>query len=81
MELLRRYRLLFLTLAILGLWIVAWATGLTGRFTSESMRSSLAALPMTALRWRDHLVGSALGLPVHVAVMAVFFDWLLHRTA
>jgi uncharacterized membrane protein YdjX (TVP38/TMEM64 family) len=34
------------------------------------------ALPMTAVHWRDHLVGSALGLPVPVAVMAVFFDWL-----
>jgi uncharacterized membrane protein YdjX (TVP38/TMEM64 family) len=38
------------------------------------------ALPMTAVRWRDHLVGSVLGLPVPVIVMAFFFDWLLHRT-
>jgi len=37
------------------------------------------ALPMTAVRWGDHLVGSALGLPVPVAGMAFFFDWLWHR--
>ena len=37
-----RYRLLFLVLVILGLWITAWATGVTGRFTSESIRSLLA---------------------------------------
>src|SRR5919198_3969553 len=35
-------RLLFLTLVILGLWIAAWATGVTGRFTSEGIRSLLA---------------------------------------
>ena len=35
------------------------------------------ALPMTAVRWRDHLLGSVLGLPVPVIVMAFFFDWLL----
>jgi uncharacterized membrane protein YdjX (TVP38/TMEM64 family) len=180
-----RYRLLFLTLVVLGLWIAAWATGVTGRFTSESIRSVLAgrglwgvvaftvffsagqllrvpslvfvaaavaaygrnsgilvallgalisasvsfavvrafagqaladvqrpliqrllrsidnrpvltvalmrlifqtapplnyALPMTAVRWRDHLAGSALGLPVPVIVMAFFFDWLLHSS-
>ena len=179
-------RLLMLTLVILALWIVAWATGLTGRFTSDSIRSLLAgrgrwgivaftsifaagqllrvpstvfvaaavavyggnsgilvallgwlisatvsfavirafaghaladvqrplvqrllrnidtrpvltvallrlifqtapplnyALPMTAVRWRDHLVGSAVGLPAPVVVMAFFFDWLLHRAA
>ena len=39
------------------------------------------ALPMTAVRWRDHLVGSVLGLPVPVGVMAFFFDWLLHSRA
>ena len=177
------YRLLFLTLVVLGLWSAAWATGVTGRFTSESIRSLLAgrglwgvvaftvvfsagqllrvpslvfvaaavaiygrnsgvlvallgaltsatvsfavvrafagqpladvqlplirrlltnidsrpvltvallrlifqtapplnyALPMTAVRWRDHLVGSVLGLPVPVIVMAFFLDWLLH---
>ena len=27
---------------MLGLWIAAWATGVTGRFTSESIRSLLA---------------------------------------
>lgn len=35
------------------------------------------ALPMTAVRWGDHLVGSVLGLPVPVIAMAFFFDWLL----
>jgi uncharacterized membrane protein YdjX (TVP38/TMEM64 family) len=178
------YRLLFLTLAVLGLWIVAWAAGVTGRFTPESIRSLLAgrglwgvvaftalfsvgqllrvpsfpfvaaavavygrnsgilvavlgallsavvsftvvrafaglaladvrnpvvsylltkigsrpvltvallrlifqtapvlnyALPMTAVRWRDHLCGSLLGLPAPVAVTALLFDWLLHH--
>lgn len=177
------YRLLFLTLLVLGLWFAAWAIGLTGRFTTESIRGLLAgrglwgvvaflvvfsigqllrvpsfvfiasavavygrnsgifvallgalvsaiasftlvrafagqalagiqrpriqrllrnihsrpiltvallrlifqtapplnyALPMTAVQWRDHLVGSMLGLPVPVTVMALFFNWLLH---
>ena len=36
------YRLLFLTLGVLGLWIAAWATGVTGRFTSDSIRSLVA---------------------------------------
>jgi uncharacterized membrane protein YdjX (TVP38/TMEM64 family) len=31
------------------------------------------ALAMTAVRWRDHLVGSLLGLPVPVTGMAFFF--------
>jgi uncharacterized membrane protein YdjX (TVP38/TMEM64 family) len=180
-----RYQLLFLAIVIVGLWIAAWATGVTGRFTSESIGSLLAGrglwgivafavlfsagqlirvpstafvaaavavygrnsgivvalvgalvsatvsfavvrtfagraladvqrplvrpllrnienrpvmtvallrlmfqtappvnytLPMTALRWRDHLLGSVLGLPVPVIVMAFFFHWLLHRT-
>ena len=179
-----RYQLLLLTIVIVGFWIAAWATGATGRFTSESIGSLLAgrglwgivafvalfsggqllrvpstvfvaaavtvygrnsgiivalvgslvsatvsfalvrtfaghaladvqrpfvrrvlrdienrpvmtvallrlmfqtapplnyALPMTALRWRDHLVGSVLGLPVPVTVMAFFFHWLLHE--
>jgi uncharacterized membrane protein YdjX (TVP38/TMEM64 family) len=178
------YRLLFLTLVVLGLWIAAWAIDVTGRFTSESIRSLLVgrglwgvvaftavfsggqllrvpsvvfvaaavavygrnsgilvallgalisatvsfavvrafaghaladvpwppirrlltnidrrpvltvallrlifqtapplnyALPMTAVHWQDHLVGTALGLPAPVAVMAVFLDELLHR--
>lgn len=181
-----RYRLGFVLLVIVGLWITAWAAGVTARFTPESIRSLLAgkglwgvaaftalfsagqllrvpgtvfvaaavaiygrnfgmlvallgalvsvtvsfavvrafagqaladiqrplvqrllnkidsrpvmtvallrlmfqtappinyALPMTAVRWRDHLVGSVLGLPVPVIVMALFFDWLLHRAA
>ena len=37
------------------------------------------ALAMTAIRWRDHLVGSLLGLPVPVTGMAFFFDWLVRR--
>jgi uncharacterized membrane protein YdjX (TVP38/TMEM64 family) len=37
------------------------------------------ALAMTAVRWRDHLVGSLLGLPVPVTGMAFFFDWIVHR--
>ena len=39
------------------------------------------ALPMTAVRWRDHLAGSLLGLPAPVVVMACFFQWLLRRAA
>ena len=177
------YRLLLLTLAVLGVWVGAWATGVTGRLTFESIRSLLAdrglwgvaaftvvfsvaqllrvpslmfvaaavavygrnsgvlvallgalvsanvsfvvirafagealadvqrplirrllknidshpvltvallrlifqtapplnyALPLTAVRWRDHLVGSVCGLPVPVIVTAFFLDWLLH---
>ena len=180
------YRLLLLTLVVLGLWIAAWATGVTGHFTPESIRSLLSgrglwglvaftavfsvaqllrvpsfpfvaaavavygrnsgtlvallgallsavvsfavvrtfagraladvrdpvvrylltkigsrpvlavallrlifqtapvlnyALPMTAVRWRDHLFGSLLGLPAPVAVMAMLFDWLLHHAS
>jgi uncharacterized membrane protein YdjX (TVP38/TMEM64 family) len=182
-----RYRLLFVVLVVLAMWITAWATGLTTRFTPESIRGFLTgkgpwglvgftvlfstgqlllrvpspvfiaaavavygrnlgllvallgilvsvtvsfavvrasvgqafadvqlpfvrrllskidshpvmtvallrlafqaapplncALPMTSVRWRDHLLGSILGLPVPVAVMAWFFDWVLHRVA
>ena len=39
------------------------------------------ALPMTTLRWRDHLLGSMLGLPVPVALMSYFLYWVLHRVA
>lgn len=39
------------------------------------------ALPMTTVQWRDHLLGSMLGLPAPVAAMALFFDWFLHRAA
>jgi len=39
------------------------------------------SLPMTAIGWRDHLLGSALGLPMPVAGMALFFDWILNRAA
>jgi uncharacterized membrane protein YdjX (TVP38/TMEM64 family) len=181
MERQRRRRLLVLMLVILGVWIAAWATGLSGRFTSESIRTLFAerglggvaaftalfsagqllrvpstvfvaaavaiygrslgipvallgalasatvsfavvrafagqaladvqrpvvrhllskidnrpvmtvallrlifqtapplnyALAMTAVRWRDHLLGSVLGLPVPVTAMGCFFDWL-----
>jgi uncharacterized membrane protein YdjX (TVP38/TMEM64 family) len=34
------------------------------------------AMPLTAVRWRDHLIGSVSGLPVPVIAMAFFFDWL-----
>ncbi|HJZ76558.1 MAG TPA: VTT domain-containing protein [Vicinamibacterales bacterium] len=179
-----RRRLILATLATLGVWIAAWATGLTGRFTSETIRALLAgdglqgvaaftilfaaaqllrvpspvfvaaavavygltlgvfigllgalvsatvsfsvlrgltgqaladvqlpilgrllsaiddrpvmtvallrlvfqtapplnyALAMTAVRWRDHLIGSFVGLPLPVTVMAFFFDWLARR--
>lgn len=37
------------------------------------------ALPMTAIRWRDHLAGSVLGLPVPVSLMGLFFGWILRR--
>lgn len=39
------------------------------------------ALPMTVVRWRDHLLGSMLGLPVPVAVMSWYLGWVLHRIA
>src|SRR5262245_62982747 len=42
MSLQGRYQLLFLIIVIVVLWIAAWATGVTGRFTSESIRSLLA---------------------------------------
>ena len=179
-----RYRLGTLVLAIVGLWIAAWATGVPARFTAESIRGLLAgkglwgvvaftvlfstgqllrvpgpvfvvaavaiygrnfgmfiallgalvsvnvtfavvrtfagealtdiqhpfvrrllstidsqpvmtvallrlifqtapplnyALPMTAVRWRDHLVGAVLGLPVPMAVMVCIFSRLLRE--
>lgn len=39
------------------------------------------ALAMTVVRWRDHLLGSMLGLPVPVAVMSWYLGWVLHRVA
>jgi uncharacterized membrane protein YdjX (TVP38/TMEM64 family) len=39
------------------------------------------ALAMTAVRWQDHLLGSALGLPLPIAVMALFSEWLLKHLA
>ena len=184
MGLWNRYRLLILTVVIPSLWIAAWATGVTERFTSESIRTALAGrglwgivgfivlfsggqllrvpstvfvlaavaaygrgsgalvalvgalvsatvsftvvrafagqaiaevrsplirralrnidrrpvstvallrlvfqtapplnyvLPMTAVGWREHLLGSLLGLPAPVIVMALSFDWLLRH--
>ena len=38
------------------------------------------ALPMTGVRFRDHLIGSALGLPLPIAAVALALDWLVHRT-
>jgi uncharacterized membrane protein YdjX (TVP38/TMEM64 family) len=38
------------------------------------------ALAMTQVRLRHHLIGSALGLPLPIAAMALGFDWLLHPT-
>jgi len=38
------------------------------------------ALPMTGVRFRDHLIGSALGLPLPIAAMALAFDWLVRHT-
>src|SRR5262249_49126259 len=37
------------------------------------------ALAMTQVRLRDHLIGSALGLPLPITAMALIFDWLAHR--
>jgi uncharacterized membrane protein YdjX (TVP38/TMEM64 family) len=37
------------------------------------------ALAMTQVRLRDHLIGSALGLPLPIAAMALVLDWLVHR--
>jgi len=37
------------------------------------------ALAMTAVRLRDHLLGSVLGLPAPVTIMALFSGWLLKR--
>jgi uncharacterized membrane protein YdjX (TVP38/TMEM64 family) len=36
------------------------------------------ALALTGIRWRDNLVGSALGLPLPIFMMSLFFDWALH---
>lgn len=37
------------------------------------------ALPMTTVRWRDHLLGSMLGLPVPVVLISWFLNWVLRR--
>ncbi len=37
------------------------------------------ALAMSNVRYRDYLVGSAIGLTVPIAGVSLFFDWLLGR--
>lgn len=37
------------------------------------------ALAMSGVRFRDYLVGSALGLAPPIALVAVFFDWIFAR--
>src|SRR5215472_6713670 len=39
---LQERKFVILTFAIFGVWIVTWATGLAGRFTSESVRRLVA---------------------------------------
>jgi uncharacterized membrane protein YdjX (TVP38/TMEM64 family) len=39
------------------------------------------ALAMTGVRFRDHLIGSALGLPLPIAAIALALDWLIRRSA
>src|SRR5262249_10347762 len=67
-----RDRLLFLTLAILALWIVAWATGGTGGFTAESMRNSLAGTGLWGIAAFVLLfaVGQLMRVPSTVFVVA-----------
>jgi uncharacterized membrane protein YdjX (TVP38/TMEM64 family) len=38
------------------------------------------ALAMTGVRFRDHLIGSALGLPLPIAAIALALDWLIRRS-
>jgi uncharacterized membrane protein YdjX (TVP38/TMEM64 family) len=38
----RRYRLLFVALVSVGVWIAGWATGFTDQFTQENIRNLLA---------------------------------------
>jgi uncharacterized membrane protein YdjX (TVP38/TMEM64 family) len=38
------------------------------------------ALAMTGVRFRDHLIGSALGLPLPIAATALALDWLIRRS-
>ena len=35
------------------------------------------ALALTRIRFRDYLIGSAIGLAVPIALMSILFDWLL----
>lgn len=37
-----RYKLIFLVVVILGIWLMAWATGVTQHFTPQSIRGFLA---------------------------------------
>ena len=47
------------------------------RLTFQTAPPLNYALAMTAIHWRNHLLGCALGLPLPVVVMAWLFDWLL----
>jgi uncharacterized membrane protein YdjX (TVP38/TMEM64 family) len=49
------------------------------RLTFQTAPPLNYALAMTTVRLRDHLLGSALGLPVPVTIMALSSDWLLKR--
>lgn len=51
----------------------------TLRFIFQTAPPLNYALAMTQVRLRDHLIGSALGLPLPIAAMALVFDWLVHR--
>ena len=35
------------------------------------------ALALTQVRWRDHLIGSAIGIVIPVVLTSIFLDWLL----
>lgn len=49
------------------------------RFIFQTAPPLNYALAMTQVRLRDHLIGSALGLPLPIAAMALVLDWLVHR--
>jgi uncharacterized membrane protein YdjX (TVP38/TMEM64 family) len=53
-------------LAVAGLRSVLWMTP-----------ALTYALALTRVRFRDYMIGSALGLAVPIALMSWFFDWLL----
>ena len=53
-------------LAVAGLRSILWMTP-----------ALTYALALTRVRFRDYMIGSALGLALPIAGMSVFFDWLL----